>query len=64
MEVVIPFTERQEGGDEVVTWRASIIERVTAEEMRNAVDAEGGVMHEDQAHHGRHIVATLITTTS
>ncbi len=49
MEVVVAFSERDEGGNDVVTGRVAVIERLVAEPVSERVDAESGLLDEEDA---------------
>ena len=47
VEVVVSFTKGDEGGDDVVTGRVAVIERLLAEPVGKRVDAEGGLLNKE-----------------
>jgi hypothetical protein len=47
--VVVSFAESDECGDDVVSWRVSVIEGLVAEVMGKGVDAECGMVDKDES---------------
>lgn len=47
--VVVTFAESDECGDDVVSWRVSVIEGLVAEVMGKGVDAECGMVDKDES---------------
>lgn len=49
VEVVVPLSERDQSGDDVVPGRVAVIEWLVAEPVGEGVDAEGGLLDEEDA---------------
>ena len=49
MEVVVAFAESDEGSDDVVAGAVAVVEGLVAQPMCQRVDAEGGLLHEEDA---------------
>jgi hypothetical protein len=49
VEVVVSLSERDEGGDKVVARAVAVVEWLVAEPVGQAVDAEGGLLDEENA---------------
>ena len=49
VEVVVAFSESDQGGEDVVSWGVPVIERLVAEPMGQGVDAEGSLLDEEDS---------------
>ena len=49
VEVVVALSESDESGDNVVTGRVAVVERLVTEPMGQGVDAEGGLLNEEDS---------------
>jgi hypothetical protein len=49
MEVVVAFTEGDESGNDVITGRVAVIKWLVTEPVGERIDAEGGLLDEEDA---------------
>ena len=49
MEVMISFSKSDEGSDNVVSWRVSVVKWLVAKPMGKRIDAEGGLLNEEDS---------------
>jgi hypothetical protein len=53
MEVVVAFAKRHEGGEDVVSGRVAVIERLISEPVGQRVDAESGLLNKEDPEEAR-----------